>query len=178
MKIFKLKNYGLIPLERKLKTTLNKTEIDIANLLGQQKAAIKRNAIKSHMKDTPENHALTYKAEMAFCKIMNIAFRPIIDPNHNFTNDDGDAIWCDLNVDVKHSIYSNPNLAVQSYKESDNTDIYALVTGVENTFIYQGAILKKDLFVKENLGNGPKGFENAYCIKAEKLNYYYYDSIK
>ena len=99
---------------------------------------------------------------------------PLIDPTHNFTNDTGDALWGGLKVDIKHSTYDPATLAVQKYAINADVDIYALVTG-NTTFKYQGAILKEDLIKKDNFGNGPRGFEDAYCMNSTQLNYFWWD---
>lgn len=171
--LLRLRDYGIISDERKQTIELNSTEKEIAEFLGRKKAEIKRTQV-GFTKDTWQKHYLAYCGEMAFCKITNICFLPIIDPSHNFTNDEGDALWGGLKVDVKHSSHDPATLAVQSYAKNADVDIYALITGGPPVFKYQGAILKKDLMVDSNLGNGPPGFENAYCMNSQKLSYFWW----
>lgn len=170
----KIKNYGIIADERKQSIELNPTELEIAKYLGEQKAEIGRTQI-GFTEDTWYKHYLAYCGEIAFCKLMNIYHSPLIDPSHNFNLDKGDALWGDLKVDIKHSIYDPATLAVQKYAIDANVDIYVLVTGKGPTFKYQGAILKGDLTSEENFGNGPRGFEKAFCINSKKLDYFWYN---
>ena len=170
-------DYGVIIDKRKEIVTLNETELDIAKFLGEKKSKIGRNQVK-FVDDNWEKHYLAYCGEIAFCKIMNICFSPIIDASHNWSNDKGDAFWGGLKVDVKHSIYDTATLAVQEYAINADVDIYVLVTGKPPTFKYQGGIFKKDLIIPTNLGNGPRGFENAYCVSSNHLKYYWWRRIK
>ena len=174
--ILEIRDYGIIPDERKRIVELNPTELEIAEFLGRKKCEIGRTQV-GFTKDTWQKHYQAYCGEIAFCKMMNIHHSPLIDPTHNWSNDVGDAMWGNLKVDVKHSTYDPATLAVQRYAINADVDIYALITGIAAIFKYQGAILKKDLIIDNNLGNGPLGFEDAYCMHSQRLSYFWW-SIK
>ena len=167
-----IKDYGIIKEERKRTIELNKTELAIAKMLGKGKAEIGRTQV-GFTDDTWEKHYLAYCGEIAFCKLMNIYHSPLIDPTHNFKVDVGDALWGDLKVDIKHSTYDPSTLAVQKYAINADVDMYVLITGTPPILKYQGAILKDDLIIDENYGNGPRGFEHAYCMNSKKLSYFW-----
>ena len=175
--LHEVRNYGIIEDDRKQTIELNKTEREVAEFLGKKKATQGRKQV-GFTEDTWDKHYYAYCGEMAFCKLMNIYFLPLFDPTHNFTNDEGDALWGGLKVDVKHSVHDPATLPVQKYAISADVDIYVLMTGYPPVIKYQGGILKKDLIKKENFGNGPPGFENAYCMNSTELSYYWWSRLK
>ena len=172
-----VRNYGVIDDSRKQRVKLNKTEMDVALFLAKEKEAIPKTQV-SYVETDFEKDYNAYCGEMGFCKLMNICFSPIIDPSQNFSNDMGDAVWGNLRVDVKHTIHDPATLAVQNYIKNDVVDIYVLMTGIPPNLKYQGAMLKKDIVVEANLGNGPEAFENAYCMHSDKLEYWWWATLK
>lgn len=172
-----VRNYGIIEDERKQVVVLNNTEMNIAKFLALEKDKIPQKRM-TYGEDGWEKDYWAYCGEMAFCKIMNICFLPVIDPTQNHSNDMGDALWGNLRVDVKHTLHDPATLAVQSYVKNETVNIYALMTGIPPNLKYQGAMLKKDLVVEANLGKGPSGFENAYCMSSQKLEYWWWATLK
>lgn len=86
-----IRNYGIIDDERKQTVELNFAELQIAELLGRIKSTFGRTR-PTFGGDDWRKHFLSYCGEIAFCKIMNICFSPILDPKHNWEVDNGDAM--------------------------------------------------------------------------------------
>jgi hypothetical protein len=167
-----VKNYGIIADSRKQSIELTQTELNIAQHLGLQKSKIGRTR-PTFGGDSVEKHFLSYCGEIAFCKMMNIYHCALIDPTHNHLIDEGDAVWSGLKVDVKHSVHNKATLAVQNYLINTSVDLYVLMTGTPPVLKYQGAMMKDELMIEANLGNGKKGFEQAFCKAGGELNYYW-----
>jgi hypothetical protein len=47
------------------------------------------------------------------------------------------------------------------------------MTGTPPVLKYQGAMMKDELMIEANLGNGKKGFEQAFCKAGGELDYYW-----
>lgn len=109
-----------------------------------------------------------FGAELAFCKLCNIAFdSSTIEKESHFNKVDATLIN-GITVDVKNTTYSNGKLIVRTGKEQKYVDIYALVIGKFPNFIFSGWIKYEDIIQPkfiEDLGWGP-----AYSLTQSNLN--------
>jgi hypothetical protein len=161
--------------------TLNKQELDLCLRISQARNASNRSGGIRDAKigggSSLEVDMRGMCGELAFCKLFMVYPKTIFESGEkdvikssSKSTDDGDATMSDGRVvDVKTTNRSSGRLIAPRWKKPGNINLFALITGENDTFTFRGFMNERELLRPHRLRQMRRGAPESFVAEQDEL---------